>query len=242
VFGRRVPEEPGPGRRRLDVRWPLTVAGLLVSVREARRAAALEADVAELRQSRRRLVEAAETERKELERSLHEGAQQRLVAVRLRLGQLRGSLGTRSNASRELERIEQDLDAAFHDLRELAQALYPSNLSSLGLAPAIAAAARQSPSPVDVDVDVAPDDLPAGAEAVLYRVCVEVLATGVARSIVVARDGELVRFELAGDALPADAVLQALRDEVAALDGTLVAQGTTLSGAFRPQASGRMPR
>jgi signal transduction histidine kinase len=190
--------------------------------------------------SPRRLIEATYAERRELERSLHEGAQQRLVAVRMRLGLLRRLLEPGSEAAREADRIADELDAAFGDLRRLAQAIHPANLSSLGLGAAVDALVRESPGPVEAAVDV--DRLPAEVEAVLYRICLEVIAAGAARSITLVRESDVVRFELAADALPADARLQLLRDEVAALDGELDVQGTTLRGFVAAQSSGRMPR
>ena len=99
-----------------------------------------------LLESRERLVRTADAERKRLERNLHDGAQQRLVAARLTLGMLRKRLD-----APELDPIIEELALALEELRELARGLHPAALSR-GLYAAVGALATRSPVPVEYDV------------------------------------------------------------------------------------------
>jgi signal transduction histidine kinase len=110
--------------------------------------------IEDLRASRQRLVAAQDAERRRLERNLHDGAQQQLVAlaVRLRLARTTASKDL-AEADRMLEQLEGDVTDALENLRELARGVYPPLLADKGLAAAIEAQARRSPVPVRVDVD-----------------------------------------------------------------------------------------
>lgn len=100
--------------------------------------------------SRRRVVEASDNERSRIERDLHDGAQQRLVAVRLQL-QLLADAESAPDGER-LGRLAEELGEALGELRELAYGIYPPVLQTGGLGEALAEVARRSPSPIDLDV------------------------------------------------------------------------------------------
>jgi signal transduction histidine kinase len=111
----------------------------------------LRASEAALAASRRRIVEASDHERSRIERDLHDGAQQRMIAVRLRLGLLAGELDQSAHAT-QVEQLVDELGAALDELRELAHGIYPPILETGGLAEALAAVVRRSPSRIDFGV------------------------------------------------------------------------------------------
>jgi signal transduction histidine kinase len=158
--------------------------GLLESIASAARLAAsnarlqveVRAQVAEVRASRRRLVEAGDEERRRLEGRLREGAERRLNAIGTRLAEAR-ALAERPGAGGTLELVEQvyrQLRRGFDDLHELARGLHPVALRESGLAGALSDLATRSP--VSIEVSVSVGDLPAEVEAGAYFVCSEALA------------------------------------------------------------------
>jgi signal transduction histidine kinase len=194
----------------------------------ARLQAEVRARVAELRASRRRIVEAGDEERRRLERRLREGAEERLELLAEHLRRARLSAG--SDAARErLDRTEAQLERTLEELRRLAHGLHPRVLAETGLAGALASLAEQAPIPVEV---AAPDaKLPPEVEAVAYFLCSEALAN-VAKHASASRvslsvttgDGR-VRIEVEDDGLggadPARGTgLRGLVDRVEALGGT----------------------
>ena len=113
--------------------------------------AELRANLKELRASRARIVESADAARRRIERDLHDGAQQQLVALALRLGAARSRLERDPRAAAELlDDAAADLDAAIRDLRELARGIHPAVLSDRGLGPALEALASRIPLPVEI--------------------------------------------------------------------------------------------
>ena len=135
----------------------------------------LEARLEELRASRQRLVSAQDEERRRLERNLHDGAQQHLVALKVKLG-LAEMLLTRDpeKATTTLKELKDDADEALETLRDLARGIYPPLLAEKGLTVALESQARKATVPVVVDaVDVTryPQDL----EAAVYFCCLEAL-------------------------------------------------------------------
>jgi signal transduction histidine kinase len=187
---------------------------------------------AEVRASRARIVAASDAERRRIERNIHDGAQQRLVALTLDLGLIE-ELAGEANAP-ELQRAAaaaaRALKEALAELRELARGLHPSVLATDGLQPALAQLAARSPVPVDLDI--AADRFPETVESTAFFVAAEAL-TNVARYAraksaevtVTRRDTRLV-VTVADDgvggarAAPGSG-LAGLADRVAALDGTL---------------------
>jgi len=223
---------PGPGGR-------LWMDGAIFDVTERREAEQAlrrqeidRARTEELRASRGRIVEAADAARRRIERDLHDGAQQRLVALGLdvRLARRR-VLDDPDAAGPLLERLGEELSAASAELRELARGIHPAVLTERGLAAAVAALATRAPVPVEV-LEIPEDRLAPSLEAAAYFTIAEAL-TNVAKyaqathaTVRVAQvDGELV-VEVADDGVGgADAAggtgLSGLADRVGACDGAL---------------------
>jgi signal transduction histidine kinase len=193
--------------------------------------AELRAHVADLRESRARIVEAGDAERRRLERNLHDGAQQRLVVMSLQLRLIESKLATDPEAAAPLVvQVREHLTEALAELRELARGIHPAILSDRGLAPALEAVAARSVVPVHLSVPS--ERLPAPVEAAIYYVVSEALANvakyAQASSVTVEvahTDGRAV-VAVADDGVGgADqergSGLRGLADRVAALDGRL---------------------
>jgi signal transduction histidine kinase len=134
----------------------------------------------ELAASRARLVEAADEARRRIERDLHDGAQQRLVAARMELTMLGRQLeGVPDRARASLERAREQLDSGLKELRDLARGIHPTVLTDHGLEPALAALVQRTPLPVDLRVAV-PERLDSAIEAAAYFLTSEAL-TNVAK-------------------------------------------------------------
>jgi signal transduction histidine kinase len=129
----------------------------------------------QLAASRARLVKAADEERRRLERNLHDGAQQRLVALALTVRLAQRKLETDPEATAALlARSSAELDQAMAELRELARGLHPAILSDLGLGPALTELADRAPVPVELTTSIE-DRLPDPVEAAAYYVVAEAL-------------------------------------------------------------------
>jgi len=147
-----------------------SLARILLSPREEE----LEARVTELRRSRIELVDAFETERKRIERDLHDGVQQRMVALTMLLG--RAELDVPDGEGLALVRqAHSEAEAALADLREVVRGVHPRVLTDLGLGAAIREVADRMPIPVRVDVSL-DERPPAQVEAAAYFVVSEGLA------------------------------------------------------------------
>ncbi|NYI87324.1 signal transduction histidine kinase [Amycolatopsis endophytica] len=134
----------------------------------------------QLQASRARGVDAAEAERRRIERDLHDGAQQRLVAVALNLGRVKNKLDREPDAVRALiEEAHTDAKLAVSELRDLARGIYPAVLGDRGLDAALSALAAKTPIPVEVTVDIEPRP-PAAVETTAYFIAGETL-TNVAK-------------------------------------------------------------
>ena len=186
----------------------------------------------ELAASRLRIVEASDAERRRLERNLHDGAQQRLVAlsVGLRLAQAK-IRGAPEEAAELLGVLAEDLGAALMELRELAQGIHPAVLTERGLTAALEVLAARTPLPVAVDVQL-PERLPEPVEAAAYYVVSESLANVVkhagaaAAAVRVAHVDGCARVEVQDDGvggahLDGGSGLRGLRDRVETLAGRL---------------------
>jgi len=194
----------------------------------------------ELAASRVRIVEASDTERRRLERNLHDGAQQRLVAlsVGLRLVQSRLQKSP-EEATALLDRFTEELAAAITELRELAQGIHPAVLTERGLEAALEVLAARAPLSVELDVDVR-GRLPEPVETAAYYTVSEALANvvkhaGAASAVVrvVASDSSLaveVGDDGVGGADAAGSGLRGLRDRVEALGGELVVESSAGRG------------
>jgi signal transduction histidine kinase len=140
----------------------------------------LAARIHELETSRERVVDAAEAERRRIERDLHDGAQQRLVALAMELGRAKAKFGDDLDAARELvDQAHAQAKEALTELRNLVRGVHPPVLTDRGLDAALSGLAALCPVPVDVHVDV-PVRPKASVEAVAYFMVAEAL-TNVAK-------------------------------------------------------------
>ena len=147
----------------------------------------LAARVTELELSRERVVDAAEAERRRIERDLHDGAQQRLVALAMELGRAKAKFADDIDAAKDLvDQAHTEAKAALTELRNLVRGVHPPVLTDRGLDAALSGLAALSPVPVDVQVDV-PVRPKAAVEAVAYFVVAEAL-TNVAKHSRASRD------------------------------------------------------
>jgi signal transduction histidine kinase len=198
--------------------------------------AELRARLDELHASRARIVEAGYRERRRVERDLHDGAQQRLMALALNLKLARTKVDEDpAQAGELLDEATAELEQATAELRELARGIHPGLLTDRGLVPALEALASRAPVPVQLKAAVDPRP-PSGVEAATYFLVSEALAN-VAKhsgaehaSVTVAQANGSLTVEVADDgrggADPRGSGLQGLADRVAALDGTFsVAEG-----------------
>jgi signal transduction histidine kinase len=219
-------------------------AAAAITLETERLDAELRATVAELRASRARIVTAGDEQRRRIERDLHDGAQQRLMAIGINLRLLRDQIERDPQDAIELLDVSlQELSEATGELRELARGIHPAVLTDRGLAAALYALASRSPVPVEV-VETPCDRLPAPIESAVYFVVAEALTNAAryatARSVtvsVVRTNGEVeidVTDDGVGGADPErGSGLRGLRDRVATLDGRLdlasgASKGTTL--------------
>jgi signal transduction histidine kinase len=205
----------------------------------------------ELRESRARVVAAADAARRKVERDLHDGAQQQLVLVGLKLGRARGMVERDPvAAAAALDELKGDLERALVELRDLAHGLYPQLLESEGLAGALREAASRSPIAAEVHGDGA-GRYPAEVEAAVYFCCLEALQNAgkhagpdARASVSLAGEPGALRFEVRDDGRgfdmnghPAGAGLENMADRIAALGGELHVNsrpgaGTTISGTI----------
>jgi signal transduction histidine kinase len=177
-----------------------------------------------------RALAAADTERRRLERDLHDGAQQRLVSLSIQLHLLGTRLAPGSEAERLLAAAQEELATSLKELRELAHGLHPAVLSERGLAAALASVANRASLPVDLTVELE-ERLPEPIEVAAYYLASEAL-TNVAKHaqaatarVTVACENTRVVVEIADDGVGgadlAGSGLRGLADRVAALGGRL---------------------
>jgi signal transduction histidine kinase len=200
----------------------------------------------ELAASRARLVAAADSERRRLERNLHDGAQQRLVGLALALREVEAELDTDVESARQvLAGARRELAQALEDLRELARGIHPAVLSERGLGPALEMLAARTPLPVTVAA-VPEARLPEAAEAAAYFLVAEALTNVVKHArathatVEVTRSDGRARIAVHDDGVGGAAVeegsgLRGLMDRVEALGGSLElasenGAGTTVVG------------
>jgi signal transduction histidine kinase len=214
---------------------------LALTLENERLTAELRARVQDLRASRARIVRAGDEERRRLERDLHDGAQQRLVALSLNLKLAIASLDSDIDGARELlDDAVAELDGATAELRELARGIHPAILTDRGLEAAVTALAARAAVPVEL-LALPEERLAAPVESTAYFVIAESL-TNVARyshashaEVEVKRDnGRLVvevRDDGVGGADPArGSGLRGLADRVGAVDGRLAVESPSGAG------------
>jgi signal transduction histidine kinase len=222
------------------------VAAVRLSVENERLQAEVRAQLEAVSASRARLAEAQDTERRRIERDLHDGAQQRLVSLRISLELLRRRLGADADPGilAELDAASAEAQAAIGDVRELAQGLHPAILAEAGLGRALESLAERSPVDVEVRADLN-GRLPPAVEATAYFVVAEALTNtakhaAAQRATVSARQAEgrllieIIDDGTGGADIATGSGLRGLEDRVAALGGTLrvsspAGAGTTIS-------------
>jgi signal transduction histidine kinase len=191
----------------------------------------LRARLEELRVSRLRIVEATDAARRRIERDLHDGAQQQLVALALELRILRGRVKEQPELTPLVDSLSERLASALAELRELARGIHPTILTDQGLAPAIEALANRVPLPVEAEVEVE-GRLAEPVEAAAYFVVAEALTNVVKYAqassvgVTIRRANGAVLVDVADDGVGgvdvgAGSGLRGLQDRLAAVDGVL---------------------
>jgi signal transduction histidine kinase len=224
---------------------------------EHRRARQLRDRVDDLRTARQRIIAAADAERRRIERDLHDGAQQRLVAVTVTLGLAEQRIKSDPEAAAQLvAQAREEAQLAVKELRELARGIHPAVLSDHGLGPALEALASRAPVPVEVrgvpDVQLAPT-----VEAAAYFVTAEAL-TNIAKHaqargawVDLSLECDCLRLQVRDDGVggadtSSGGGLDGLRDRVDALDGRIAVEsppgGGTAVTVEIPLSNGQRPR
>jgi signal transduction histidine kinase len=205
----------------------------------------------ELRASRQRLVAAQDEERRRLERNLHDGAQQNLVALKVKLGLAETFTDKDPAKARQLlGEIKSDADEALETLRDLARGIYPPLLADKGLAVALESQARKATVPVMLEA-VGVSRYSQDIEAAVYFCCLEALqnvqkyARATQATIRLGESDGVLLFEVEDDgqgfdlaATPRGSGLTNMSDRLDALGGSVVVQSQPGSGT---QLVGTMP-
>jgi signal transduction histidine kinase len=247
-------ERLGALRVTCSVREPLTPAGDRLVRDVAAQAGLVLRNVAlieDLRASRQRLVTAADRSRRRIERDLHDGAQQHLVALRISLGLARQLVASApKDAAELLAQTEDQAAEALQELRELAHGIYPPLLADLGLSAALEAQARKAALPVTIEASGA-GRYPPQIETAIYFCVLEALqnvakyAQASAAQVTLCDDGHCLAFTVTDDGngfdqatTPTGTGLQGITDRLAALGGTL---DITSAPGHGTQLTGRVP-
>jgi signal transduction histidine kinase len=186
----------------------------------------------ELRASRARVVAAADAERRRIERDLHDSAQQRLVALAVKLRLIRTTVGP--DVARDLDVLAADIEHALDELRDLAQGIYPPLLADAGLGEALPAAAARAALPARAEV-AANGRYPPEIESAVYFCCLEALQNAAKhagpRATAMVRlweEDERLRFEVSDDGAGFEPSPQSggtgltnMRDRLGAVGGSL---------------------
>jgi signal transduction histidine kinase len=226
------------------------VGGLaLVVLTNQRLAAQVEVSLQEVRRSRERILAAADEERRRIERDLHDGAQQRLVALRIKL-ELASERSARADLpdADQLHQLSDDVGDALDEVRSLAAGVYPALLVDCGLGESLRSIARRSPLPTTV-ADDGVGRFAQQIEAAVYFCCLEALQNAAKHSgamsvSIVVSHGPDLRFEVHDDGRGFDVARQGagqgltnIRDRLVAVGGTLLVtsepgRGTSIAGTI----------
>jgi signal transduction histidine kinase len=205
-------------------------AAVRLALENERLQAEVLAQLEDLRASRVRIVETGDAERRRLERDLHDGAQQRLLALSydLRLARANAQADGDSQIGSLLTQATGQAQAALDELRELAHGIYPAILAEAGLGPALATLADAAPLPVEVR-DAAQGRYPAAVETAAYLLVVEALDDAAGRdashaTVSVDRDGGQLVVIVEDDGTDRTSSMVQLADRVGALDGQLTVE------------------
>jgi signal transduction histidine kinase len=228
------------------------VSGMvLAGWRHERLTADLGRALTDLEESRRRIAEAADLERARIERDIHDGAQQRLVGLRIRLAMAEERLESDPDAGiAVVKELGFEAEAALDELRALAHGVYPPVLTDLGVADALRSMAIQAPLPVHV-VAAGVTRHPIEIESAVYFVCVEAVQNALKHAkgasgvwIRLRQTPDRIGFEVRDDGPGLDAAategrgMRNMRDRIEAIGGRLVVDSEAASGT---QVSGSVP-
>jgi signal transduction histidine kinase len=264
VDGRKIELESSPGRSSTPVkRDEQTVAILLhdsaledeprllaavvsaigMTIENAQMQVELRARLEELRGSRARILEAEQSERRRLERDLHDGAQQRLIALTLELGELGDRLDGDSEIRTRIDSARQEVTASLAELRDLAHGIHPAAVSDHGLAVALESVATRANVPVEV-IGATSDRMPEPVELAAFFIVCEALTNVARHAEATSAVVELERSQgvlivevrddgIGGASADSGSGLRGLADRVEALGGRLqvwspVGRGTRL--------------
>ncbi len=208
----------------------------------------LRKQAAELQASRGRLVAAADAERRRIERNLHDGAQQHLVALSVKVRLLEQQADRDPERAKSLmSQLQDDVKSAIEELRSLAHGIYPPLLSSAGLGVAMSAACRRAPLPASLDADGVGRHAPE-IESAVYFCCLEALQNAAkyagadaSARVRIWEDASALLFEVSDDGAgfgigghTDGAGLTNMRDRLGAVGGTLQVEsgdrGTCIRG------------
>jgi len=220
------------------------VSGIVLAAwRHEQMMAGLAQAMSDLEQSRRRIAEAADLETVRIERDLHDGAQQRLVALRIRLGLAQEQLRTDPSAGiRAVEELGFEAERALEELRSIAHGVYPSLLADRGLVDALVSLARQAPIPIYVS-GAGISRQPIEIESAVYFTCAEAVQNAVKHArgatgvwITISETPGTLRFKVCDDGagfIPSELSghgLRNMRDRIDAIGGHLEIQAESGHG------------
>jgi signal transduction histidine kinase len=202
-----------------------------MTLENGRLQAELRARLEELRGSRQRVIDAGQEERQRLERDLHDGAQQRLIALSLELGRIEQRLAGDPDARHRLDQARREVAMSLEELRAVARGIHPAVVSGHGLGVALESLAARAPVPVRLQVEL-DGRLPERLEVAAYYVVSESLANiakhacATSASVDVAREAghvvvEVVDNGVGGADTERGSGLRGLADRVEALGGRL---------------------
>jgi signal transduction histidine kinase len=188
--------------------------------------------VREIDESRARIQRTADEERRRIERDLHDGAQQRLVALRIQLELAAERLGDADKEAENLRELGSEVERALDEVRSLARGIYPAPLADRGLVEALRSAALQSPLPAMVLASATSGRYPAEVESAAYFCCLEALqnaakhARGASAVVVELHENEVLSFEVRDDGAGFDPLhatggigMTSMRDRLGAVGG-----------------------
>jgi signal transduction histidine kinase len=202
-----------------------------IALENSRLQAELRARIEELSRSRERVIEAQQKERQELERNLHDGAQQRLISISLELGQVATKIKSDPDASTRLEEAREELARSLEELRSIARGIHPAVVTGHGLVVALESLTSRSPVPVELNAELE-GRVEERVEVAAYYVVSESLtnvakhARAASATVEVARSNGMLLLEIADDGVGGAEAnggsgLRGLSDRIEALDGRL---------------------
>jgi signal transduction histidine kinase len=209
-------------------------AAMRLALENERLQAEMLAHLDQLRASRVRIVETGDAERRQLERDLHDGAQQRLLALSydLRLARAHAQADDDAPTGSVLTEATSEAQAALSELRALAHGIYPMILAEAGLAPAVGTLAETAALPVEL-LDLVADRYAPAVETAAYLLVAEGIDDAAHRdashvTVDIVQNGEWLMISIEDDGINRTSELVQLADRVGALDGRLVVEPTRL--------------